>query len=392
MNTSTSLKAGPSWSLLRLGEAWRNKAGICTLLASFVGAAVLTAAGTASGVFGIAALLGLLAFVILILGINAAGIQFMEQATGRPVSGVAAAFLASPMVALRTLGLGILLFLLMLVFTALAALVLFMCKIPVAGALLYALALPVLVFAAALAFLGLYVAGSLAAPALWEGHSLKSALSQLWAIATQRPMEAFLNLMLLFVAATLISLLVFGFLGAGASMIGGLSTAILGGDLMHGFGAVFSGGGSTSLATAGMFGAGIVLAVAVALYTAVFMLGLALTYLKVSDGIDLAAAQQAMDAALAKTRERAQQMAEEAKRRGEEARVAAQQRLEQMRAQSAAAAPAPAAAEPTTANVPLPDPAVAPPAPTAAALTCPSCHAEVQASDAFCGNCGHRLA
>ncbi len=387
MNTTTSLKAGSSWSLLRLGEAWRNKAGLCTLLVSFVSAAVLTAAGTASGVFAIAALLGLLAFVILILGVNAAGIQFMEQATGRPVSGVAAAFLASPMVALRALGLGILLFLLMLVFTALAALVLFVCKIPVAGALLYALALPILVFAAALAFLGLYVASSLAAPALWEGHSLKSALSQLWAIATQRPMEAFLNLMLLVLAATLISLLVFGFLGAGASMIGGLSAAILGSDLMFGFGAMFSrGGGGSGLVTAAMFGAGIVMAVAVALYMAMFMLGLALTYLKVSDGIDLAAAQQAMDAALAKTRERAQQMAEEAKRRGEEARVAAQQRLEQMRAQNAAAAAA------SVADVPLPDPAVSPPALTAAALTCPGCDAGVQASDAFCGNCGHQLA
>ena len=381
----------PQYSLLRLGDAWRNRAGMTTLLLTFITSAVLAGAGLKSGVAPLLFLLGLLAYLAVLFGISAAGIQFMEQAAGRPVSGVAGALLASPMVVLRMIGLGILVLLAMLVFTAIAALILFVCKIPVIGAILYMVALPVLVFAAALLILGSYVIASLAAPALWEGHSLKSALSQLWAVTTQRPLEAFLNLLLLVLATGIVSLLIFGFLTAGSSMIGGLSASILGSQMMGGLStlsvdALMYGRFDNGLMVAGMVGLAIVALIGITLYLAMCMFGVSLTYLKVSAGLDTAAAQQAMEAVVAKTRERAQQVADEARRRGEElkrrneeARAAAQQRLEQQARANAAASAEPAQlAAPADSATP------------AASATCANCHAEIQPSDLFCGNCGQR--
>ncbi len=368
-----------------------------TLLLSFIASAVLIAAGIKSGVGILIFLMVLLGYLVFLFGLNAAGIQFMEQAAGRPVSSVTSALLASPMVVLRTIGLVILLLLVMLVFTAVAALILFVCKIPVVGAILYMVALPLLVFTAALLLLGFYVIASLAAPALWDGHSLKSALSQLWAVATQRPMEAFLNLLLLVLATSFISLLVLAFLAAGGSMIGGLSASILGGQMMGeltslSVDALMYGDFNSGLVVAGVIGFAVVAVVGFTLYMAMCMLGVSLTYLKVSGGLDTAVAQQAMDAMVAKTRERAQQVADEARRRSEElrrrneeARIATQQRLEQQARDSAAAA------RPATAPAPLaPIDAAVPPPVATVATSCANCHGNVQPNDLFCGNCGHR--
>lgn len=154
----------------------------------------------------------------------------------------------------------------------------------------------------------------------------------------------------------------------------------------------------------GMFvGSGIVWAVVGVVFGALMLYGLCLTYLKLTDGLNVEAAEAAFESALARTREKAQQAAEEARRRAQELQEAARQRAEQARqagdASSSAAAPAEPAAQDRTVIVSAPPAAAdtAAPAGTAptdtppAAPACPVCHAPVAADDVFCGGCGHKL-
>lgn len=366
------------YSLLRIGEAWRNRPGVTTLLVTFVAVALLWSLGLSSRSFGIFVIVGMVATVVWLMGMAGAGGQFMDQAGGRVPAGVLQALSGSPMVVLRMIGLGFILFLAFLAYLLVASVVLFICKIPALGTVVYVVAFPVLTFLGALIFLGLCVTSSLAAPALWEGHSLGSALSQLWAVGTLRPLQAFLTLMLLFVLCGIIFFVASGFLFAGFSATGVLSAMILGGDIAEGlssaFGSFMGGGrnygGSSGggLATAGLFGVALVFAVAAALFTSMFLLGLALTYLKVTAGVDVTAAQAAIDSAIAKTKEKAHQAADEARRRAQEAQAAAQLRLEQARSAQAQRSVAPMAG-----------------------LACPACKAAVTQDEAFCGSCGHKL-
>lgn len=423
--------SGP-YSLMRIGEAWRNQAGLLTLLATFVGMAVLFGVGMATGVPVLFALFMLAAYVLMLLGIVTAGHQFMDQAQGRPVTPTLAAFMASPMVVLRMIGLLLMLGVALLVWFIVAAVLLFICKIPGIGGLLLAVVLPVLTFTGALLFLGLYVAWSLSAPALFEGLPLKRALSQLWAIASHRPLEAFLHLMLLFFVVGFVAALVGGFVGMGFMTTAGLSASILGGGVFGGMGSMmggmdggYYGGPSGSVVYGGLIGAGIVWAVVGVVFGALMLYGLCLTYLKLTSGLNVEEAEAALDSALAKTREKAQQAAEEARRRAHEMQEAARQRAEQARQRNEQAAP-PAAATPVTppasgtavppmgaapvpAPAPIPAPAPAPeertvimappspappPAPVsgnAAQLACPACHSPITSDDVFCGSCGHKL-
>jgi hypothetical protein len=299
----------PEHTLMQIGRAWRNRAGLTTLLATFTTVALLYSLGLASGSLTLAALMGLAAFAVYILGFAAAGIQYMDQASEREVTGTVAAFAAAPMVALRGIGLALAFALAVLAFALIAAVLLLICKIPVLGGVLLAVVFPVLTFGAALLFLSFYVVGALAAPALWNGQSLRVVLAQLWAVATQRPLEAFLQIMLLLFVGGFIAAIFAGFVMMGGMFTGGLAAGILGGGGMGGMmaGAMGGGAGNGALVFGGAAGAAIVFAVCVALLTALMMYGLALTYLKLTDGIDTEAAQASMDNALAMAKQRAQQ-------------------------------------------------------------------------------------
>jgi len=409
MNSVVAAHPNDPYTLLRLGEAWRNRAGLTTLLATFVCVAVLWVLGIASHSAALMALLALVSFVVYLLGFTAAGMQFMEQAAGNAVAGTLSALMASPMIVLRSLGLVLIIVVAWLAFALAAAILLLVCKIPFLGPILYVGVLPLLTFGGALVFLGNTVVSFLAAPALWEGQSLKSALSRLWAVVSQRPVEALLNVMLLFFVAGVISAIVSGVVFAGFGMTAGLSAGILGGQMTGGFGSLVGsmtggmggygggyGGDASSgggLVIAGMLGGAIVFAVTVALVTAMFFLGLALVYLKLNVGVDAEAAEAAMDAAIAKTKERAQQAAEETRRRAQEAQAAAQRKLDEARLAQAQRSATAAAAAAAAAVVP-PSPPAAPATaaePPAAATNCPACGTPAAADDVFCGHCGHKL-
>jgi hypothetical protein len=151
-------------------------------------------------------------------------------------------------------------------------------------------------------------------------------------------------------------------LGAGGGGLGGLMGA------MQGFG----GGGGHAIA--GSIGSGVLFAIAATLVSQVYLLGQNIVYLRVSEGLDASATQQALQQKIDEARKRAADM-------GQKAREAA----ERAREQSRQSAPPPAApAGPLDSTIPAAH--MAPPA-----LSCPACHAAVTAEDVFCQSCGHRL-
>jgi hypothetical protein len=220
-------------SLVRVGQAWRNRQRLASRLPTFVVVVVLAALGMRGGP-GLAVLMILIAMLGASAGFSAAGIQFMDQATARPVTPVLAAFIGSPMVLPRSLGLAVVFFVAFIAHVAVVAIVLLVCKIPAPGARLYAVALPVLALLGASNFLGLTVAGLVRGAALWDGHRPRTAPSQGWAVATQRPLQAFLSLVLLFIVTSVVTAVVWAFVFAGFGVVGGLCAAILGNPMAGG--------------------------------------------------------------------------------------------------------------------------------------------------------------
>lgn len=376
MNASV-LNSSDPFSLLRVGEAWRNRPGLTTMLITYVAVALLLSLGSLGGT--VTMVLGIfLGITVAFVGFTAAGIQFMDQAAGRVITPVLTAFIGSPMVVLRGLGLVLILTLTFFIYLAVAAIIIFVCKVPWLGAVVLTIALPVLTFLGALVFLGLTVTSLIAGAALWEGHALTAALLKGWAMATQRPMQAFLSMVILFVVVSLVALVVSGFVISGFSVVGGLSagilhnnvsldmSALMGTMMGSGFDRVNSGGGTIFAA---LLGVALIIAVMQALFTAIFAFGLSLTYLKVTEGLDIASAQSALNSAIDKTKEKAQQAAAEAKRRAHEAQVAAQQRADQVSKIQ------PMQHQPSVNQV----------------LVCPKCNTPVTLGEAFCGNCGTKL-
>jgi hypothetical protein len=214
-----------------------------------------------------------------------------------------------------------------------------------------------------------------------------SAIAQSLAIVRTRLIETLLLMTFVWFLSAIVGLIVFGVLGMGMLPSLSLSAMVLGGGgpgggmggglmggLMQGFG-----GGGAGLAIAGGIGMGVLFAAAGTLVAQVYLLGLNLVYLRVTEGLDASATQQALQGKLDEARKRASDMGQKAREAAERARDA-----------NRPAPPAAAAAAPSVAAMEATTPAIRTPAPSVS-LSCPACQARVTAEDVFCESCGHRL-
>lgn len=364
----------------------------CLIAGVFVGGLSAFALGRMGG-FG-ALLTALIVLVAVYTGINAAGMLLMDQARGAPLRGLVDALVYGLLCIPKVVVLGLAFFLVALgVFLALALLLL-VCKIPALGPVLFTVVFPLAVVIAGVTICGLVLCMFLALPAIWEGATITRAIAQSLAIVRSRIVEAFVLLAVVGLLSFIVGLIVFGVLGTGLLPTLGLSASIIGsggGAGMDGIGGGIGGmgplgglmgmmqGGGGGYAIAGSIGGGVLWAVAATLVSQVWLLGLNLVYLRVSEGLDAQGTEQALAHGLAEARRRSVEM-------GQKAREAAERARGQVRPHagpSAAATPAaaPAAAAPTV---------IIPPA-APLAMACPSCRATVTTEDLFCGACGHRL-
>ena len=427
-----------SGSLLDSIDSIRNWRAALLLLGTFVAMALVFAVGglLARFSFVLFALFALLAYVVLFYGANAAGMMIMDEARGYPSRSMLAAVMTSLATSHRLILVFLLLGVAYLAGFLVLALVLFVCKIPFLGPVLYTVVFPVSVVIAGIAMFALpTVVFPLSAPSVWNGASTMECVSQLVAIVRRRLLMVLLLMIGVAFIAGLVAFLIGAILFSGTAVTALLSVPILGGG-MGGMGGMedMMGGGFAGMAM-GMgaagghalgaaIGGGILFAIAFTLPGLVYLRGACTVYLRAVDGLDLAAEQAAVDAKIAAARDKARAMQAQA-----QAQPASRPPV-QAPAQSPAAAgfpaaaaapvqpapqvqppvqpparpvaPAPvAAADPmaTVAMAPVRPPAVTPPppatppatAPVAAPLMCPSCHAPVAANDMFCGECGHKL-
>jgi hypothetical protein len=299
---------------------------------------------------------------------------------------------------------------------------------------------PLSVVAAGVTIFGAAICTLLSAPAVWQGASITRALAQTLAIARSRLVDAVLLLVFVGLLSMAVAFILFGVLGAGLLPTLGMSWSILGfgpGDVNPMMG--MQGGGGHAIA--GTIGGLLLWAAAGSLVGQVYLHGLSLVYLRVTEGLDVGATEAALRGGLEEARRRSAELGERARSvaHREAAPVApvapptanpaapASAATGALFAASAAAASsagsaAPAAPRSPVAEAPADDspdialplddaapparpayaspPAWMPPpvaaplpqAPPPPALTaCPQCLSAVTGDDVFCGVCGFRL-
>ncbi|MEP7102957.1 MAG: hypothetical protein ABI781_20785 [Burkholderiales bacterium] len=379
-------------------------AGLFSLLASRMG-------------FFFAFLGGLAMFVAGATGINAAGVLLMDQARGVPSRTLTDAVVYGLMCIPKFIALALLLLLVAIAVFIVLAIVYFVCKIPVLGPVLFVLVFPLSVVISGLTLCGLFLCMFLALPAIWEGATITRAIAQTLAIARGRLVEAILLLAVVGLLAGVIGFIVFSVLFSGLMPAVGMSASILGGDgfgpmlgMMRRGGEDFGGmGGGVGVGAAGYaiaagIGAALLWALAGSLLSLVYLLGLNLVYLRVTEGLDVGATEAALKARIDDAKRGAADL-------GQKAKDAAERAREQARQSAAAAHASAAAASAAAATIPTVKPAELPPAPlprlgdaapravppesttpaVSKALTCPQCLSAIGKDDMFCGVCGHKL-
>lgn len=401
------LSADAVSSLFQAVGGLRNLRALSAMGACLIVAVLIGALGGASlgriGVLG-SMLTMLVVMLAVYTGVNAAGILLMDQARGQPPRSLADALVQGLTCIPKVIALAIGFFLASLVVFLAIALVFLVCKIPLLGPIVYTVAFPLAVVVAGLATSGLLLCMFLALPAIWEGATIMHAIAQALAIVRSRIVETFLMLMVVGFLSFVVGLIVFGVLASGLLPTLGLSAALLGGGggMEYGmggmgggmgpfgaFGGMMAGGGGYAIA--GAVGGGVLWAIAATLVSQVWLLGLNLVYLRVSEGLDAAATEATIRERLAEARRKSAEMANKAKEAAERARDQAR-----ARATSAASVTPETTAMPVQTAAPAPAPTAAPasvatPMPAAAPTACPVCSAPVTSDDVFCGACGHRL-
>ena len=344
--------------------------------------------------FFLAFLGGLALFIAAATGVNAAGVLLMDQAKGVPARSLPDAVVYGLMCIPKLIVLGLALLVVSLVVFIAIALIYLVCKIPFIGPILFVLVFPLSVVVLGLTLCGLFQCLFLALPAIWEGSTITHAIAKALAIVRSRLVESMLLLTVVWFLALGVGFIVFGVLLTGLIPTVGMTAGILGGDglgsmlgMVRGFGMDQGGdfggrgGGGSSYAVAAGIGGGLLWALAVSLVSLVYLLGLNLVYLRVTEGLDVGATEAAMKAGLDDAKRRAAELSQKAKDAAERAREQARQSAAAARASAAAMAAPTSSAAPTT-NTPPASPATAP---------CPKCSSPVGADDLFCGVCGYKL-
>jgi hypothetical protein len=375
--TTPAQVSPPSYGLLRAAEAitnWRALAMTCLAgVVSFLFFALTGWMMKSSVVVG--GLLGIVSIVVWLIGYSSVGILLMRRAQGQEV-GFMDAVLQAAFTVHRLFGVAVLLFLLFLGVALASLLILFVCRIPGLGPLLYSLVFPALAVILGVTIAAMFYVGfPLAAPAIWEGNTAFATIARLIGIVRSRLLQVITNLVILMLLVTFLSSVVFFVLLAGYSTAMGLSATAgiptLGGmvgmfhGMMGGMGGMGAGldyegmGRAASYTSAFGFATGLLFTVGSIIPFLTFINGTCLVYLQAVDGLEFG-----------ETEQKLRDHVDEAKRRAQEARDRAQAKLNdsKLAMQSAPQADTP----------------------VAASRACVKCGAALAPDDTFCGECGEK--
>ncbi|MCL2162299.1 MAG: zinc ribbon domain-containing protein [Betaproteobacteria bacterium] len=245
-----------------------------------------------SGFSAVTALFSLLTLlVILPIGTSVAGLLLMDQAHGRTPRPLRKAVFEGIPTFLRILGITLLSIALTVVFYLFLCLLLFICKLPVIGPALYAVLFPVLVILAGLLFFGLMAGLSMVSPAVWNGATIREALTMLQRIVTHRAVELLVNLLLLTVFIVLAEIILAGIFLIGSQFISEASKSILDIKSIPGSFPAFAwsllGSNYTDYTIAEAFGSMTGMMLFLSALMAMSMMGLNLIYLQITKNLPL---------------------------------------------------------------------------------------------------------
>lgn len=265
----------------------------------FVGIAGTLASNGAFVIGGLFSFVGSLAAAILVAtGVSAAGKTLMDQIQGRPALGARDALIAGLFTLPKLAAIFLIEIAIFLAFMIVLAIVLFFCKIPFLGPLLYTVVYPIAsVIGGILWFSFMFVVNPLAAPAFWEGYGVRAALGTLGmnrgALNIGRLLPPIVQQMVLLfvvgVVAFIASTIVFG----GSAFVAALASGIIGfgGSLLSlysglgfgGFGGMGGmGGGMSGYLLATLVGVGILGALAYTFPLLVYLAGICNIFLNLA--------------------------------------------------------------------------------------------------------------
>jgi hypothetical protein len=309
-------------SLFQAVNGLRNRRAIVAMLGcTFVGVIVAGLLLAMSGTLGfLAGLLAMIVWVVAIgTGVNAAGLLQMDDARGISPRSTADALVYGLMCIPKLIVLGLAFLAVEVAVFIVLAVLLFICKIPFLGPLLFVVVFPLSVVVAGVTIVGLFICMVLSLPAIWQGASITRALAQTLAIVKSRLVEAVLLLVFVGFLCFAVAAIIFGVIGFGLLPTLGMSMSIVGfgGFGMESIMAMSQGGRGGGHAIAGAIGGALLWAVAGSLVGQVYLLGLSLVYLRVTEGLDLTASEAALRATFDDAKRRTAEL-------GEKARQAAQ--------------------------------------------------------------------
>lgn len=357
-----ALDATSNWRALLL------TAGSC--LAFFIVTAIGATLAFKTGTSWLTGLFSLLATGLLTTGFSAVGFMMMDTAHDTPARGLVDALISAAFSIHRLLLSLLILVVAYIIWILALSLILYVCKIPGLGTVLYTAVFPLSIIISGVFTIFLLFAGiGIIAPSVWEGGSVMDTMARLWAIARERFMSLIILSLLLAFLVVVVNALLIGVIFSGLSLVVALSAQILGSPLslnmsssllsvlMAGsLGYGTSGGGYLAAA---LIGGGILTCMVLAVTSNVYLLGVCINYRQLTEGLDISDAQRQLKEKL-----------DAAKRRAEAAKNRARELQQQTRrTETSKAAPA---QEDVSTN-------------------CPACAAPVSPEDLFCGSCGTPL-
>jgi hypothetical protein len=268
---------------------------------------------TRAGSMLLALLFLIIASVVFSAGMSAVGILLQDKAKDVEQRSMADAIRAGLMCVPRFILFGLLVLAVVLGLCLVAAIVYFICKLPFIGPILLFFAHPVMVIAASVFFIALYwVAAPLLAPAIWDGRSLRRAVSLVLAVVRTRLVPLVLMLLALYIVITVITLVVFTGFIPGFAYMTAIASAMIGPSMMASMGGMGNSAAFGAMASSGHMLAGtlstvILFAVLMALTMQVMIMGVNIIYLMVTDGLDEQGTEESLQAGIDLAREKARQ-------------------------------------------------------------------------------------
>lgn len=307
----------------------------------------------ASGVLG-----GLLGLVIYYVGFLATGILLMDQAKGNEIRSVSSALFAGLVVLPGMIGLLLLLVLVVIAVVLVIGILLFICKIPGIGPVLYAVVFPAsIVVMGGLFFAYVNLILPLSMPAILDGNGVMKVIAKLFALARTSLLPAIIFQILLLLIVGLTALVSFGTLAYGFFPVATLSAMILPSGGIAELGGVISGvmsGGSggegSGYMIAGGFSGVVILMLAAAMPLLTYIMGNCIIYLNFVRNQDAGKIEEYMRGKM-----------DEIKKKAEETRSQLAQ-------------------QPVVIKHPL-----------VSTPSCSKCKQSVSDDEMFCGNCGNKL-